>query len=62
MEETSVFALLNLIEKTTHISAEVTFKEARPGEIDRSCLNNQFANRFLGWYPSTTLPIGIKKL
>jgi len=61
MEETSILALLNLIEKTTNISVEVAFKEGRPGEINRSCLNNQFANRFLGWHSSTTLPIGIKK-
>ncbi|MDP2637700.1 MAG: NAD-dependent epimerase/dehydratase family protein [Candidatus Levybacteria bacterium] len=60
-KETKIIELANIIQKVSGNNVPAILEPARPGEIIRSCLNNIFIEKEMGWRPTTTLEQGIIK-
>ncbi|MBO2521850.1 MAG: UDP-glucose 4-epimerase [Firmicutes bacterium] len=60
--EVSVSRLIALFEGLTGHKAEVRHAPERPGEIQRSALDNRRAREVLGWSPRVSLDAGLEKL
>lgn len=58
--ETSVNALASLIQQSVHRSGTITHAAARAGEIRRSALSSDKAQRHLQWWPRHSLRDGVK--
>jgi UDP-glucose 4-epimerase len=59
-EETSVNALYRAMADAAGVTDPPTYAPARPGELDRSCLDAGKAQRELGWSPQVTLEDGVR--
>jgi UDP-glucose 4-epimerase len=59
--ETSVVELLDLCQRIAGTSVEPTFMPTRPGEIQRSVLDNSRAVDELGWRPEHSLEDGLRE-
>ncbi|MEW6684717.1 MAG: NAD-dependent epimerase/dehydratase family protein [Candidatus Edwardsbacteria bacterium] len=57
---TSVEELFQLMKKITGFEGEVEYREARSGELERSCLSFKQAQRIFGWSPKTELETGLQ--
>ena len=59
-QETSVNALYAAMAANEGVTDPPAYAEARPGELDRSCLDAAKASRELGWSPQVGLADGVK--
>ncbi len=59
--ETCVTRLLDEVARAAGVTAEVVFGPARPGEQQRSCLDNTAARAALGFLPETSFAAGIER-
>jgi UDP-glucose 4-epimerase len=59
--ETSVKSLFGMLAQITGLRGDPMFGPERPGEILRSCLDNEMAERELGWKPWTHLEDGLRE-
>ena len=57
--ETSVLHLHRLVAEAAGCGAEPVVQPARPGELERVCLDITAARRSLGWEPRTDIRNGI---
>jgi UDP-glucose 4-epimerase len=57
--ETSVNDLYARLAKICGVDRPAEFKPARPGELNRSCLNSRKAGEMLGWSPEKDLNEGL---
>ncbi|GER67493.1 UDP-glucose 4-epimerase [Weizmannia acidilactici] len=57
----SIQELLGMMQKAAGTGLEVSFAEAREGDIRHSLLSNDGAKNLLGWEPAVGLPEGIRK-
>ncbi len=57
--ETSVNDLYARLAEICGVDSPAEFKPARPGELDRSCLNSGKAGEILGWSPQKDLNVGL---
>jgi UDP-glucose 4-epimerase len=55
----SVLDLIRVMRRLTGYARRPVFKPARPGELQRSCLDVAWAKRALGWRPETDLASGL---
>lgn len=60
-KETSVLALLNLLEKVSGKEVHRFFSEERKGEINRIALSFEKARKVLCWSPETSLEEGMRR-
>lgn len=60
-KETDVNQLFQTIKKITGYTGNPNYAPARPGELNRSCLDNSKAKKLLGWQPSYSLEDGLKE-
>jgi UDP-glucose 4-epimerase len=58
-QETSVNTLYATMATAAGVDADADYAPARPGELDRSCLDPAKAREQLGWSPRGTLETGI---
>jgi UDP-glucose 4-epimerase len=62
-QETSVLALIEALNEVAVPGlGEPRFAEARPGEVERSCLDVTLARETLGWEAQVTLPQGLVRI
>jgi UDP-glucose 4-epimerase len=59
-QETSVNGLYAVMAAAAGITEPPTYADARPGELDRSCLDAGKAERELGWTPHVSLEDGVR--
>jgi UDP-glucose 4-epimerase len=59
--ETAIIDLCGMLATITGFRGEPVFGPPRPGEVPRSCLDNQLAERELGWKPWTHLDDGLRE-
>ena len=59
-QETTVNELYQAMADAAGVTDPPTYAEARPGELDRSCLDAGKAQRELGWSPQVPLADGVK--
>lgn len=60
-KETKIVELANMIQKVSGNNVQIILKPTRHGEIIKSCLDNTFIEKEIGWKPITTLEQGINK-
>jgi UDP-glucose 4-epimerase len=59
--ETTTGQLYRMISDLMNVNEKPVRAEARPGDIERSCLNIEKAEKILGWKPEISLQQGIKE-
>ena len=59
-QETSVTALYAAMAANEGVTDPPVYADARPGELDRSCLDAAKAGRELGWSPQVSLADGVR--
>jgi UDP-glucose 4-epimerase len=59
--ETSVTSLYGMLAQITGFKGEPMFAPQRPGDVPRRCLDNELAERELGWKPWTHLEDGLRE-
>lgn len=60
-KETDVLTISRLIRKNAQSMVQAKYGPAKTGEQQRSCLNNSFALKSLGWKPMVELGEGIRR-
>lgn len=60
-KETSVLELYRSVARLTGVTAPPEFREGRPGEQRRSCVDPKLAERTLGWRPRVALEEGLSR-
>jgi len=61
-KETSINELLGMMQAETGTSDIREYRPAKPGEQQRSCLDNTAAKTAIGWEPKTSLQEGLRQL
>src|SRR5690606_9861951 len=59
--EHSILSLIQMLDKLHGMTSDVVHKEAKPGDIHRSALDNRKLFRDLDWVPMYTLEEGLQK-
>jgi UDP-glucose 4-epimerase len=59
-QKTSVNQLIQLLKEIHGSSMNIIYKEAKPGDIKHSCLDNSKAKQVLNWSPSNQINEGLK--
>ena len=60
-EETNLLQIIGYIEEACGKKAQITYAPARQGDIERSAVDAQKAQKMLDWHPQVSLAEGIKK-
>lgn len=60
--ETTNEQVYQLLAKAFSWTAKPVYKQARPGEVARSCLSFAKAKKVLGWRPRTSMTVGIEQI
>lgn len=60
-KETNTKTLYDEVCSALGVQKEYTVENARPGDIRRSCIQNEKAKRILGWEPKYTLSTAVKE-